>query len=110
MRVSMAGCERYEAIFGHTKARRSNRRKAKAAKKKGPLGTPSNPRRVNLGSRPLPRHYSFIHGRRITSWGEYHQANKELRLVDVGRPVEPPKDNSPPKGGRRGRHGERNEA
>jgi len=35
---------------------------------------------------PWKRHFSYIHGRQLNSWAEYHAANKELDLVDVGRP------------------------
>ena len=34
---------------------------------------------------PFKRHFSYIHGRRLRSWGEYHDANKEMNLVDTGR-------------------------
>jgi hypothetical protein len=29
-------------------------------------------------------HYSVIHGRKLTSWSDYHAANRQLGLVDTG--------------------------
>lgn len=43
----------------------------------GPIGMPYAPP-------PFKRHYSFVHGRQLNSWGDYHQANKELNLIDTG--------------------------
>jgi hypothetical protein len=30
-------------------------------------------------------HESWTHGRYLSSWSDYHKANKELGLVDTGR-------------------------
>ena len=37
---------------------------------------------------PFRRHYSYLHGRKLNSWDEYHRANRELNLVDVGQKPE----------------------
>lgn len=49
-----------------------------------PLGTPRNPRRCSVSPPPFKRHYSHVHGRKLTSWSEYRLANKELGIIDVG--------------------------
>jgi hypothetical protein len=40
--------------------------------------------------RPFKRHYSYIHGRFLGSLSDYHRANKELGLIDVGHKPPPP--------------------
>ena len=33
---------------------------------------------------PFPIHYSWQHGRKLSSWDDYHRANREQKLVDLG--------------------------
>lgn len=54
--------------------------------------TGAPPKEPGFG-RPPPRfkrHYSPVHGRRLTSWSEYHKANRELGIIYTGE--QPSKD------------------
>lgn len=33
---------------------------------------------------PFKRGHSMQHGRKLTSWSDYHRANREMGLVDTG--------------------------
>jgi len=48
------------------------------------------PKEAGLGKPrpPFKMHYSWQHGRKLTSWSDYHSANKEMGLVDTGRKPE----------------------
>jgi len=34
---------------------------------------------------PFKKHYSWIHGKKLSSWSDYHKANRENDLIDTGQ-------------------------
>ena len=53
-------------------------------------GPPKKQEGFGMAPPPFKRHYSPVHGRKLTSWTEYRDANKELGIVYTGE--KPPKD------------------
>lgn len=56
------------------------------------------PKEVGLGRprAPFKRHHSWIHGRDLTSWSDYHKANRELGIIDTGVAPDPYKEYEKP--------------
>lgn len=49
------------------------------------VGTPANPNKsVQVCNNPFKRGHSLAHGQKLESWSDYHRANREMGLVDVG--------------------------
>ena len=56
------------------------------------------------GNVPFKSHYSWVHGKKLTTWSGYHKANEEAGIIDCGVAPEHPKDTTVPFSPKQGQH------